>query len=192
MINNINKRGETLIEVLTALTALVLASISSVTLIIAVMNSTAISKDYLIAQNLAREAIEGVVNIRDTNWLRYPSDKEASWMKIGCHPDDLVVTSESPYTIGKDPTTKCNELSSSNQGPLDLATKGEATNNAYKLYQNADAFPVYYRSITLKEIPQTPAPSTPQKYAVESKVQWMNKSKVETYILKTIITNYEN
>ena len=63
------KKGETLIEVITALTSLVIAGLAAVTVILAVMNTTAISKDYLIAQNLAREGLEGVINIRDTNWL---------------------------------------------------------------------------------------------------------------------------
>lgn len=31
------------------------------------------------AINIAREGIEGMINIRDTNWLRFSSDKANCW-----------------------------------------------------------------------------------------------------------------
>jgi len=195
------KKGETLIEVLTAITTLALAALSAVTLIIAVMNSTAVSKDYLLAQNFARESIETVINIRDSNWLTFPSEKESEWMNLGCGSESKI--DQTMYYKIETEESGCKKLIQVDASGLNITSPdNQQSFSFYKLYQDTNGiythgtsnpkqpqpFPAYYRSIKLTPI-GTAAPY-PQ-YEIESKVQWLNNSKVETYTLKAIIANYE-
>jgi len=61
--------GQTLIETLVAIFVLVTGLISAVSLAVASFNSTDNTNKQITATALAREAIEGVRNIRDQNWL---------------------------------------------------------------------------------------------------------------------------
>lgn len=74
--------GETLIEALISLTVLMVSGTAAAVLIISSLQTTALSKNYLVAQNLIIEAIEGLRNIRDTNWLTYPAYKDDCWLVI--------------------------------------------------------------------------------------------------------------
>ncbi|MFA7685184.1 MAG: prepilin-type N-terminal cleavage/methylation domain-containing protein [Candidatus Gracilibacteria bacterium] len=77
-----NKRGETLLEVLIALTLVTVSAAAAASAIISATKGLSLSKNYLIAQNLASEALEAVKNIRDTNWMNFPINKEECWMNI--------------------------------------------------------------------------------------------------------------
>ena len=81
-------------EALLAITLLVVASSVLGTILMNSTGSTSISKDYLIAQNLATEGVEAVKIIRDTNWLRKPNDKKY-WLRL-------------------DPDTDCSDISAPN------------------------------------------------------------------------------
>lgn len=76
---NTKRRGETLIEILVALFSLTLGMGAAVTLILIAMKTNVGIKDQLVATNLAREGLEAVRNIRDTNWLRWSSDIDFCW-----------------------------------------------------------------------------------------------------------------
>lgn len=203
-----NKKGETLIEVIAALTSLVLAGLAAMTVILSAMGSTAISKEYLMAQNFAREGVEGVVNIRDTNWLLYSSDKQNCW--------DLIRSTQNDGTL----FTNCSiqtkmsaagnyVLATDTQGKLYLESRdppvssnnslfgivyGIVPSSASNLYsQNSASFitpaeiqptPKFYRAITfIKKDADT--------YQVTVTVLWKNKSTENKYELTSIMTNYE-
>ncbi len=74
-----NRPGETLVEILVGLFALSLGSVAATGLIIMALQSNGRTKSELIALNLAREGVEAVQNIRDTNWLRWSGDPESCW-----------------------------------------------------------------------------------------------------------------
>ena len=74
-----NKRGETLIEVIVAVGVLAIGAITATSLMISTLRGTSVSKNYLVAVNLAREGIEAVRSIRDTNWLRFAYDTNNCW-----------------------------------------------------------------------------------------------------------------
>lgn len=159
------KKGETLIEVIAALTSLVLAGIAAMTLVISVMTSTAISKEYLIAQNLAREGIEGVTNIRDTNWLLFPSQKDTKWLEVG--------------------TTKFYKLENGDKKEFKLTEGIEViTNDVYKI-TSVQSPPTFYRQITFSDM------TDPDTIKVTVKIYWESKSKPTTYELSSILANYE-
>ena len=77
-----NKSGLILAEALVAVSTLVIASIIVTGIIKSSLKVTALSRNYLIAQNLATEAIEGVKSFRDTNWLKAPNDHQECWMVV--------------------------------------------------------------------------------------------------------------
>ena len=72
--------GETLLELVIAITILtmVLASAFSVLIQASATNENSIKR--VGALNIAREGIEAVRNIRDTNWLKYSGDRRAKWL----------------------------------------------------------------------------------------------------------------
>ncbi len=83
-----NNSGATLLEVMAMLTVLALAL---TTMFVTLMQGINFSRDIearISAINLAREGIEGVINIRNTNWLRFSSDRTNCWdtlnYNVGC------------------------------------------------------------------------------------------------------------
>jgi len=190
MIYKLNKKGETLIEVITALTSLVLAGVAAVTVIISMMQSNAISKEYLIAQNLAREGIEGVITIRNTNWLRFPSTKSTDWLCLNADSNPVSCTETVAITNHYRLNYKNNEFILENEASTPIAPE---TGNAFQLNLTSTSLYThesgensgFYRMITFEQID-----GSTDKYKVTATVQWMNRSKVNEYKLSSIITNY--
>jgi hypothetical protein len=60
--------GIALMEVMVSLFILVLGTISSITLANYLLKTTVVTRDQVIAANLAREGLEVIRNVRDTNW----------------------------------------------------------------------------------------------------------------------------
>ncbi|MBI2463363.1 hypothetical protein HYV57_00200 [Candidatus Peregrinibacteria bacterium] len=74
-----SKSGISLLEVIIAVFIVVIAAIAATAIITSSFQINRISKNKMIAANLAREGIEGVRNIRDSNWLRYSSIRDECW-----------------------------------------------------------------------------------------------------------------
>jgi len=64
-----NNNGQSLLELLIAITVLVTALVATVVLIINSIEAGKASRNKLIGTNFAREGIEIVRNIRDSNWI---------------------------------------------------------------------------------------------------------------------------
>lgn len=74
-INNYKKNsGFTLLEMLIALSVISVGVMAAFTLSIANLNTTKANYQRVLAANLAREGIEIVRNIRDSNWLKIQSN----------------------------------------------------------------------------------------------------------------------
>ncbi|MFA4890902.1 MAG: hypothetical protein WC604_00920 [Candidatus Gracilibacteria bacterium] len=198
------KKGETLIEVIAALSCIVLAGLAAVTVSIQVMSTTATSKEFLIAQNLAREAIEGVVNIRDTNWLLFPTNKDECWLikdSSECNVSKAVKESTS-YILGRE-TNGQNILREKTGVTLDIPEGGQpdSADSKFLLYVDSNniythqipatkaspyPFPDFYRMITFSKID-----ADADTMQINVKVQWMHKGSIpKTYELSSVITNY--
>lgn len=67
---NKNKAGQTLIETLVAIFMLVMGVTAAIGLAIYAFNSSSTVTKQIIATGLAREGVEAVKNMRDTNWLK--------------------------------------------------------------------------------------------------------------------------
>ncbi len=82
MIKIIKKtKGETILETIIAFTILALGVTFAGMIMSTSIRNMNNSKNRIIAVNIAREGIEAVRNIRDTNWLRFHSKKRACWNK---------------------------------------------------------------------------------------------------------------
>lgn len=77
-----NTKGETILETLIALTILSIGVVMSATIIGSSIRNVNASKNRIIAINVAREVIEGIRNVRDTNWLKFSARKRDCWNHI--------------------------------------------------------------------------------------------------------------
>ena len=80
---NLKNKGETIVEILIATTIMVLIITSTFVILFRAMATNTSIKNRVRALNVAREGIEGVRNIRDTNWIRYSGDRRNRWL---CRP----------------------------------------------------------------------------------------------------------
>lgn len=71
--------GETLIEVLIAISVLIIVMVPSAALVMQSTRSTAYTRDNLIAMSLADEGIELMNNIRDANALKFGEKFDSCW-----------------------------------------------------------------------------------------------------------------
>lgn len=74
-----NKKGETILETIIAMVILAVGVTTAGTIIGYSIRNMNGSKNRIIAVNVAREGIEAVRNIRDTNWLKYNSNRRGCW-----------------------------------------------------------------------------------------------------------------
>ena len=74
-----SKKGETIAETIIALTILAMGIAMTSTLMANSLRNVNTSKYRVIAVNIAREGIEAVRNIRDTNWLKFSSKRRMCW-----------------------------------------------------------------------------------------------------------------
>ena len=79
MRRNFLKKGESLIEVIIAISIVAMGSAVATSLIVNALQSNQFSRDNLIALNLAVEGIEAVRSVRDANWVKFSYDKEKCW-----------------------------------------------------------------------------------------------------------------
>jgi Tfp pilus assembly protein PilV len=205
---NKNRSGLVLTEAMVSVALLGLAAIALGSIMTSAYQMTLFSRNYMIAQNLATEGIEAVVNIRDTNWLLSP-DNKACWLRkipsktTGCT-GTSIVAQDSNYRIER--------LSSTNNywklytpaspaADLDLEDSYKTTtNNWFKLYTKAltptdpstqyvhsygTVATPFYRSVKFTKV------DLANNYAIyEVKVQWYEGKKVRTIKRTSIIYNY--
>lgn len=75
----IGKRGESVIEVIIAAVVLTMTATAAAVLLSSAFASNALTRDRMRAVNLAKEGLEAVRNIRDTNILRSGAFKDYCW-----------------------------------------------------------------------------------------------------------------
>jgi len=94
-----NQKGQSLIEMLVALFILVTALTATIVLIVTSINAGRQSINKLIATSLAREGIEVVRNIRDSNWID-PGDPDWDDGLVGANSTAIpVIDGSSSITL---------------------------------------------------------------------------------------------
>ena len=79
-LKKIKLRGESIVEVVTATVILATILVSTFSILGRATQTNANIRNRVIALNIAREGIEGVRNIRDTNWLKYSGNRRDAWL----------------------------------------------------------------------------------------------------------------
>lgn len=74
-----NQKGETLLEVVVAVSVLMIVMGPASGAIVNSIRNTALNRDTAVASSLAKEGLEIVRNFRDSNVLRFSSNKEKCW-----------------------------------------------------------------------------------------------------------------
>ena len=79
---NFKKKGESIVEVLVAIMILSIVMTAAFKILVNTTSSNVDVKNRIIALNIAREGIEAVRNVRDTNWFKYAGNTDTKWL---CH-----------------------------------------------------------------------------------------------------------
>lgn len=165
------------------------------------------TEDNIKAINIAREWIEWMINIRDTNWLRFSSDKTNCW-KVKNYQSTCIWDISGSSALGS-----WSYILNSRNGvwflsgttTIDPATSWSTYKPIYKVWLDANGF------YTQTGIILTPCSSTLQKncqtiftreiiinnptnsgsLSVSSVVRWVSK-RPQSVILNTTITNWKS
>ena len=116
-----NKKGQTLLELIVALSILIVALVATIVLIVSSINAGKQDRNKLIATSLAREGIETVRNIRDSNWL---DPAVVDW-------DDGLLTGANNYAIPIIDGTSPTSLYFTVAGFSDANTEIKSSNNFF-------------------------------------------------------------
>lgn len=190
-----NKFGLILSEALLAIAMLSIGSLIVGTIINNAISTTTLSKNYLIAQNLATEAVEAVKSIRDTNWLLEPDDKNC-WLRR-----DTTLTCASKVTANGNYIAK-----KDNNNKWKLVSKGAtlpSAIDAYILYIKTDGLfktyvhdivinnkSIFYRGIHFTNIVDEDGDGIKDYATFEVSVYWKEGAKVRS--LKRSVTLYND
>lgn len=201
--------GLILTEALVAIASLALGVMVLGTIITNAVSTTQVSKDYLLAQNLITEAIETVKNIRDTNWLLQPTNRNC-WLVLspiaGSRCGGVAAVGGNYIAVFNNPRWILQ--SSGASGELDLANNinALASQENYRLYidsldlsggGSADFYrdsassgasgiaSDFYRNIKFTEI------DPGNDFArLEITVEWLEGAKVRNITRELILYNY--
>lgn len=192
-------------EALVAIATLIVGTFALSTIVSNAVSATSTSRDYLLAQNLITEAAEAVKNVRDSNWLIYPSKKEC-WLMLD--PGTVLLADCDTASPALSVTASGNYLATPGDGwvleavagePLNLEINEISESDHYILYiQGAvgqyeyvsSSVPIgdgdpsgFYRSIVFTAL-------TDDSAQFEVTVQWRNGAKVRSITRKFTIYNY--
>lgn len=192
--NRNKKSGFVLAECLVAIASLATAAIVAGFITTSAMSTAGLSRDYLIAGNLATEGIEAVKSLRDTNWMLYP-DKKQCWLVLGaCTSPPTLPANNSNYIIVLS-NGVLQLIKSGGNSPLDLDSSSVLNKTPYRLYIENSRYVGY---------PAPPAGATASKYfrsvkfvdvtndaaTVEVKMQWKEGVKTREISKKITLNNY--
>lgn len=207
-----SRRGETLVEVFVAIIVLVVGALAATRLFAVATINNQLTKERAIATNLAREGLEAVRTIRDTNWLRFAGERRTCWNNLdsnGCDESGAPGIPVSPighqqnYIVKFDANDYRWELDAAGLTTrLDLTNGIDAEDEKYRLvadpatglYNHATGDDtVFYREIYTEYLndDQTLAigPSA-NILRVTAKVAWYDRGKMSDVTLTTIFTDY--
>ena len=197
--------AETLAEVIIAITVLSLGTGSATILVLTSVNATVSGENRLVAYNLAREGVEAVRNIRDTNWLRFPGDRDQCWDTYNLvNPTLCAITvnklrGPDPFIVSPDFTTSNAYFTwniSATSAPADwklYTIDINSTDPGGTFYTHDSLFTgaiesPFSRTIT---IVKTPGSSTvPARMLVTATVSWEERGVPRSVVFKDQLINH--
>lgn len=129
-------RAESLIETLVAVFVLSLSAVAALSLMVSTMQTIDNVGDRVVAVNLAREGIEAVRNIRESNWLEHPRERREYWNCLGMEDCDNsqttnLISADAYYTVDFDENFRWQLTEQFDELDLEQDTMG---NESYRLY----------------------------------------------------------
>ena len=191
--------GQGLLEAIVALALILTIIFSIVALITANLLGQKESESQIIASNLAREGIEVVRNIRDSNWLKQDTDPTVEWDEGLKEADPLNVTAIADFDKDNNAWQLIFEVNDINDVDARLYRQGG-------IYQHKNGQPtIFYRLLTLHSIcldltsgietiySQTSCPSDQTKIGIDvkSQVNYFQQGKLRQAILKDRIYDWK-
>lgn len=182
-----NIAGLVLTEALMAVSIIGVTMLILSSIITGAADNISLSRDYLVAQNLATEGIEAVKGLRDSNWLLKPNDKSC-WLRVeltsAC--TNTAVFNKSYRAVNKNGNWDL-QLQ---KDALDISKAGNFSK--YQIYfkdgkyqhdgGDKDATD-FYRSVKFLYVDNTTS-------TFEVKVQWTYGAKVREVLRTVTIYNY--
>jgi hypothetical protein len=198
--------GLVLAEALLAIAMLAIGTLVLGNIMNTAASTTALSKHYLIAQNLATEGIEAVKSLRDTNWLLYPDNPEC-WLKLNPEKPECgdLAQAENHYIIRKNKDHGKWEMVeiagiyydlNLESGPdddkyrLNIQTH-EAGKDKYNTYVHDSGYPesIFYRGVNVKEIADIDGDGFEDYAVFEIVVEWREGKKVRSLKRSVVLYN---
>lgn len=194
-----NTSGLILTEALIAVVLLMTATLIASSIIKNALETNALSRDYLVAHNLASEGIEGLKALRSSNWLKCSAQPEI-WLNVGvesCAETGEALTEGENYAVHDDADLGWQlELQD-----VELDLSADAANaDAYNLSVNEDGTGFeadqeavvgeseesnFYRSVIVNSVDEESADFTVN-------VQWYDRSKVRSLDRNFKLYNFNN
>ncbi len=195
-----NKSGLILTEALLAIAMLSIGSLVLASIIQTSVRTTVLSRNYLIAQNLATEGMEAIKSVRDTNWLLQPGDPDC-WLEMepnsGVDICPLKMSEGGNYRPeeegGKWYMTNWSgeELDLSDTDP-DIEYLLHEDNGRYLYGTTSSSEPtIFYRAINVISIADNAPADGVDEYAVfEVVVEWKEGQKVRSLKRELLLYNF--
>lgn len=154
----------------------------------------------LQAISMAKEGIEAITNIRDTNWLLFPANTDYCWNTVDYSSSCITTDSDIPsgsYVIFKWANDRWS-LSGSN---IHWDYSSVAYRNAYKVHLDSNGFytqswgvaikPLFTRELQISYPPDAWTPL--EKMNIKSIVRWKDNSGSAPHeiILESLLTNWK-
>lgn len=194
-----NKSGLILVEALLAIAMLSIGSLVLASIIQTSVRTTVLSRNYLIAQNLATEGLEAIKSVRDTNWLLQPGDPDC-WLEM----DPNSGVDICPFKMSDGGNYRPEEdggkwkMTTVSGGGLDLS--GITNNSEYQLFVNNSRYSylhnpgeptIFYRGINVLSIMDIAPADDVDEYAVfEVVVEWKEGQKVRSLKRELLLYNF--
>lgn len=186
------KSGLILMEALLAIAMLAIGSLVLASIIQNAVRTSALSKNYLIAQNLATEGMEAIKSVRDTNWLLQPDDSQC-WLEMIPNSGGDICPNVMQESLNYRPQEEDGKwYMSGGMGYLNLED-GIIDDDVYKLYVDEGRYTyttspgeptIFYRAINVVSVELT-------DYAVfEVAVEWKEGQKVRSLKRKLLLYNF--
>lgn len=94
------RRCESIFEIIIAITVISIGTSAITLLVTTVMRANSLSKEFIIANNLATEGLEAVSNIRESNWIEFPGYETDCWNVIATVTSSTACTTAASNKIG--------------------------------------------------------------------------------------------
>ena len=170
--------GQSLVETIVAVGIMIVGITAVLTLAVISLSVSGVSKQNIIALNLAREGIEITRAVRDTHWLR----------DVQCwHSSNECGLKTGKYVLDYQTEDTLTHLSLTTLpgSDFDRCTNCQLLINADGLYNLTSGSPTVY-----KRIIEINTGASAEEKEIISSVQWKDKYGTHKIVLKTILTDW--